>query len=245
MLIVPQPIIAILIVLAVLASTGRVQAEPDAARPITDCRSAAAVFERSAQLPAGLLLAIGQVESSRADPLTGRADPWPWTTNLAGEGHFFGSAQEAVAWTAAQQAAGSQSIDVGCFQVNLHYHPNAFASLTDAFDPAANAQYAAAYLNRLYEQTGYWPSAIALYHSADPFEGQRYSSRVMEVWGTGGTLASGGSMVGRRRAESVVVKMAAIATGVRVVVPNWAIADIAARPADHRAGLPRVFVPGL
>jgi hypothetical protein len=129
--------------------------------------------------------------------------------------------------------------------VNLHYHPNAFASLADAFDPAANAQYAAAYLNRLYKQTGYWPSAIALYHSADALEGQRYSGRVVDAWSTGGTLAPGAPTVGLRRADSVAVKTAAVASGVRVVVPNCAIAATVARPADHRAGLPRVFVPGL
>jgi hypothetical protein len=149
--------------------------------PIADCRSAASAFEQSAGLPSGLLLAIGQVESGRPDPMTGRIDPWPWATNHAGEGHYFTSAPEAIAWVAAQQASGNRSIDVGCFQVNLQYHPDAFASLAEAFDPAANARYAAAFLNRLHEQSGNWPSAIALYHSADPFEGQRYSTRVMEV----------------------------------------------------------------
>jgi hypothetical protein len=245
-LIVPQPVVRILITLAAFVPTNRLHAtETGPAQPITDCRSTAATFERSGQLPTGLLLAIGQVESGRADPLTGRIDPWPWTTNLAGEGHFFGSAQEAVAWTAAQQAAGSQSIDVGCFQVNLHYHPTAFGNVAEAFDPTANAQYAAAYLHRLYGQTGDWPSAIALYHSSDPFEGQRYSSRVMQAWRTGATFAVGAPMAGLRRADSVVVKMTAVASGVRVVVPDWASAATAAPAADHRAGLPRVFVPGL
>jgi hypothetical protein len=59
-----------------------------------------------------------------------------------------------VAWTAARQAAGSQSIDVGCFQVNLYYHPTAFVSLAEGFDPAANARYAAALPGRLHMQVG-------------------------------------------------------------------------------------------
>ena len=137
--------------------------------PGVDCRAAAVAFEQSAKLPPGLLLAIGQVESGRADATTGEINPWPWATNNAGEGHFFASPQEAIAWVAAEQAVGNQSIDVGCFQVNLHYHPDAFASLADAFDPSANARYAANLLNRLHDQSGSWPLAIALYHSAEPF----------------------------------------------------------------------------
>ena len=31
-------------------------------------------------------------------------------------------------------------IDVGCFQVDLFYHPYAFTSLEEAFDPDANAR---------------------------------------------------------------------------------------------------------
>ena len=186
----PVTISRALPLLAVLfASAASAETAGQPARPIVGCRSAATSFERSAGLPSGLLLAIGQIESGRTDPVTNRTDPWPWATNHAGEGHYFASAQEAIAWVTAQQAIGIRSIDVGCFQVNLHYHPDAFADLTEAFDPAANARYAAALLNRLHEQGGSWPLAIALYHSADPVEGQRYSARVMQVWDTGGSFA--------------------------------------------------------
>ena len=166
------------------------EAQPSPGTPVVDCRSAALSFEQSAKLPAGLLLAIGQVESGRADQMTGRVDPWPWTTNQAGEGRYFASSEQAIAWVGAQQATGSRSIDVGCFQVNLQYHPNAFANLAEAFDPAANARYAASFLNQLHDRSGSWPEAIALYHSADPFEGQRYSRQVIDALNTGGKLAS-------------------------------------------------------
>ena len=157
----PVTISRALPLLAVLfASAAPAETAGQPARPIVDCRSAATSFERSAGLPSGLLLAIGQIESGRTDPVTNRTDPWPWATNHAGEGHYFASAQEAIAWVTAQQAIGIRSIDVGCFQVNLHYHPDAFADLTEAFDPAANARYAAALLNRLHEQgeAGRWQS---------------------------------------------------------------------------------------
>ena len=38
-------------------------------------------------------------------------------------------------------------------QVNLMHHPNAFADLDEAFDPAANARYAVTFLSALYQQT--------------------------------------------------------------------------------------------
>src|SRR5271166_4194125 len=219
-------------------------AEPGPAPPIIDCRSAAQVFEQAAKLPPGLLLAIGQVESGRSDPMTGRAEPWPWATNHAGEGHYFASAQEAIVWVAAQLASGNRSIDVGCFQVNLFYHPDAFASLTEAFDPTANARYAAALLNQLHEQASNWPSAIARYHSADPFEGQRYSGRVMETWNAGGRMASIPLIGGVRSGGPVVVRLSAMASAVRVVVPDWITPGSVASRSNYVAGMPRVISPG-
>jgi hypothetical protein len=220
-------------------STGAVPAQP-----MTDCRQAARSFEESARLPAGLLQAIGQVESGRADPLTGQVEPWPWAANHAGEGHYFASAQEAVAWVTAQQAARRQSIDVGCFQVNLYYHPDAFTDLVEAFDPTANARYAAALLNRLHDQSGSWAAAIALYHSADPLEGQRYSARVMTAWNGDGGIVAAPPVANPRPAATVAVLLAAAASNVRVIVPDWAIARPIASAPQHIVGLPKVVTPG-
>jgi hypothetical protein len=244
MRVISLPLIGVLSFLAPCGPAALAQvAEPVPAPPIVDCRSAAQAFEQSANLPPGLLLAIGLVESGRSDPVTGRTDPWPWATNHAGEGHYFASAREAIAWTAAQLATGSRSIDVGCFQVNLYYHPDAFANLAEAFDPAANARYAAALLNRLHEQAGNWPSAIALYHSADPFEGQRYSSRVIEAWNTGGRNVGIPVIAAIQAGDPVVVRLSAAAAMVRVVVPNWVAARTVLMLSERPAGLPRVITP--
>jgi len=115
-----------------------------------------------------ILLAIGRVESG----LT------PWTINAAGEPYVFASRAEAVARTAALRARGVASIDVGCMQVNLAWHPRAFADLDEAFDPAANADYAARFLRRLYRETGSWPAAMARYHSSLPEHQARYGCAV-------------------------------------------------------------------
>jgi hypothetical protein len=67
-------------------------------------------------------------------------------------------------------------------QVNLMHHPDAFASLDQAFDPAANAGFALRFLNVLYRRTGSWPKSIAAYHSDTPRIADDYQRRVMVTW---------------------------------------------------------------
>ena len=146
------------------------------------CTAAIAEVERSARLPSKMLDAIGVVESGRLDLRTSVVAPWPWTINVAGVGRMFDSAADAIAAVQAAQAAGVQSIDVGCMQVNLLHHPHAFATLDAAFDPASNVRYAAGFLALLRSQTGDWPSAVAAYHSATGPIGASYAQRVAAVW---------------------------------------------------------------
>jgi hypothetical protein len=65
-------------------------------------------------------------------------------------------------------------------QVDLHYHPHAFASLEEAFAPAANADYAARLLLDLYrgEAGGSWDIAVGLYHSHTSLFAAAYRDRV-------------------------------------------------------------------
>jgi hypothetical protein len=149
--------------------------------PGQQCRAAIRAAERAAGIPAQLMAAIGRVESGRR-AADGSVNPWPWSINAEGEGRIFESKAEAVAAVRALQARGVRSIDVGCMQVNLLHHPDAFASLEQAFDPAANAAYAARFLVELHGQTGEWPAAAALYHSATPELGAEYRRKVMAAW---------------------------------------------------------------
>ena len=146
------------------------------------CEQAAAVAEQAHGLPAGLLAAIGRVESGRRNPATGRAEPWPYTIDVEGAGAAFPTAEAAQAAVLRAQSQGQSSIDVGCFQVNLLAHPQAFPSLQDAFDPARNADYAATFLNTLHQRTGDWPTAVMAYHSATPGLGEFYRDRVLADW---------------------------------------------------------------
>ena len=152
------------------------------AAPGVQCRAAIQAAERGTRIPPQLLAAIARVESGRPDPVTGEMHPWPWTINAEGQGMVFASKAEAIATVQKLQAHGIHSIDVGCMQVNLMHHPQAFASLEEAFDPTANARYAARFLMQLFDRTGAWPMAAAYYHSATPDLGQDYGRRVLAAW---------------------------------------------------------------
>ncbi|MDR3534250.1 MAG: transglycosylase SLT domain-containing protein [Rhodopila sp.] len=153
-----------------------------AADPATLCETAVTTAEYVNRLPPRLLGAISLTETGRVDPATGRLRPWPWTINAEGAGQFFETRQEAIAAVKALQARGVRSIDVGCLQVNLMFHPDAFASLDDAFDPRANAPYAAGFLNSLYAAGRDWSRAIAAYHSETPALGDAYRVLVEARW---------------------------------------------------------------
>ncbi len=153
------------------------------AEPGLLCRAAIQAAERLAGIPPHLLTAIGRVESGRRDPDSGAFHPWPWTINAEGRGQFFPSKAAAIAEVQALQARGVRSIDIGCMQVNLRHHPQAFASLDEAFDPAANAGYAARFLVELQAaRGGDWQRAAAAYHSQTPELGDAYRSRVIAAW---------------------------------------------------------------
>ena len=148
----------------------------------TLCQQATATAERLTGVPDQLLDAISRVESGRYDDTQHGVRAWPWTINEEGRGHFYVSKSDAVQAARGFQARGIRSIDVGCTQINLMYHPNAFASIEDAFDPAQNANYAARFLTELFHQVGSWPHAAAAYHSQTPELGTDYQRKVLAAW---------------------------------------------------------------
>ena len=54
---------------------------------------------------------------------------WPWTVNANGAGKFFDTKAEAVAEVEFLMTEGVRNIDVGCMQINLKAHANAFATI--------------------------------------------------------------------------------------------------------------------
>lgn len=144
------------------------------------CAQAAQQAERRHHTPPGLLGVVAKVESGR--PSAGGLVAWPWTIDVDGQGQFFDSKAAAIAAVRQAQAAGAHYIDVGCMQVDLRLHPHAFASLEEAFDPVANADYAARLLLELHRDAGgNWFLAVGRYHSPDPALAGIYREAVADV----------------------------------------------------------------
>lgn len=172
---------ALLALLAPLPAFGEYP-RPPAPTPGDLCRAAIAAAERAHGIPAHLLAAIARVESGRRDPDTGKVNPWPWTINKDGQGNFYDIRDQAIAAAAAMRPSVARSLDVGCMQISLTQHPDAFANLEQAFDPLANADYGARFLLSLFEKTSSWPRAVAMYHSATPEIGSDYQTKVYAAW---------------------------------------------------------------
>jgi hypothetical protein len=191
-----------------------------AAEPASTCHDAGIAAEREWKLPPDLIHAIGRVESGRF------GSAWPWTVNANGSGSWFASRMEALAFVRALQSRGVRLIDVGCFQVDLFYHPAAFSSLEQAFDPAANADYAARFLTQLRGRTGSWAEAIAGYHSGRTLEGEDYRRKVMAQWKSGSaftgvtSVSTGTVAVGQATTrDPFVVLMSTVARTIHVFGP--------------------------
>jgi hypothetical protein len=199
-----------------------------------DCEQAGRAAEQQVGLPPGLLLAIGRVEAGRWDAGLGRIVPWPWSIDVDGEGQMFDNSSDAVSAARTAQAAGRHSIDVGCFQISLLHHPEAFADLDQAFDPQANALYAARFLASLHARLGNWQDATAGYHSSTAELGLPYRQRVFAAW-------SGAAAV-----SPVAVTEFAAFPGIRVWGPSPAGSGTEAIAIDAQLpqSLPRVITPG-
>jgi hypothetical protein len=171
-------LLALLAPCRVLADT--IPLSPPAANQL--CRQAITAAERVHGIPSHLLAAIARVESGRRDQTSGTFNPWPWTINMDGQGIFYDDKTQAVAAAMAMRPHATRSIDVGCMQISLVFHPDAFADMAQAFDPASNADYGARYLVQLFGKTNSWPKAVELYHSATLEIGQDYGRRVYVAW---------------------------------------------------------------
>lgn len=187
------------------------------------CLRAIRAAERRYAIPGHLLLAIGLQEAGLSRG--GRLTVWPWSVNAGGEGRMFASAAAAKAWVRAQRAAGQASVDVGCMQVNLRWHPRAFADLDRAFDPATNVDYAARFLVDLHRRTGDWMAAAGAYHSFQPDARRKYLARLerniaVAQAGRLGLGAGGGVVAGGTRLAALDAPGAGTAgTGVAGDVP--------------------------
>jgi soluble lytic murein transglycosylase-like protein len=126
-------------------------------------------------VPVGILYAVGLTETGNKGSLQ------PNALNIEGKAVFPASRRKALAAFAKARSEGKTLIDLGCMQINHHYHSQAFASVDDMLDPAKNVDYAARFLARLHARHDTWSMAVARYHAGpdnDPAQ-KRYVCRVI------------------------------------------------------------------
>jgi hypothetical protein len=169
--------VILVVLLALLAATGAARAGDGDL-----CTAAIHAAEAGAAVPRDLLAAVAMSESGRYDAERRRVAPWPWTVNSQGEGRYFATKAEAIAHVEALRRSGRRNIDVGCMQINLMYHPEAFDSLDEAFDPGRNVAYGAGFLTRLQGESRSWERAVERYHTADAERGRAYREKVYDRW---------------------------------------------------------------
>ena len=139
------------------------------------CEREMARAAQSYGIPLGVLYAVGLAETGRGDSLR------PYALNIEGKSVYDIDKDEALRRFKAARLAGAKLIDVGCMQINHHFHASSFASVEDMLDPSKNVDYAARFLQQLKAREGSWTLAVARYHAGpgnDPAQ-KRYVCRVI------------------------------------------------------------------
>jgi len=166
---------------ALTAATTAALAQP-ASTPPDLCEAAARSAAAEIGVPADVLLAITLTETGRR--MNGRLRPWPWAVNRDGQGYWFDTRAQALAFARQSLEDGQRSFDLGCFQINWRWHGANFSAPDDVLDPATAARYAARYLLELYQDLGDWGRAAGAYHSRTPRLAQRYRARFAQIRAT-------------------------------------------------------------
>ncbi len=144
------------------------------------CSLVAARMEDKYGIKPHLLQTISSVETGLWDYNKEKFVSWPWTINVNGKGKHFKTKTEAVAEVRRLQEKGVKNIDVGCMQISLKYHANAFDSVEDAFEPEKNVEYSAKFLKKLYAKRKDWQKAAMDYHSKIPSKGLKYKKKLVK-----------------------------------------------------------------
>ena len=127
-------------------------------------------------VPLGILYSIGMTESGNKGTLH------PYAMNIEGRPVFAKNRADAIRRFRRARKKGMRLIDIGCMQINHHYHAKAFSSVQEMFVPARNVDYAARFLKSLRAREGSWTMAAARYHAGpknNPAQ-KRYVCRVIK-----------------------------------------------------------------
>jgi soluble lytic murein transglycosylase-like protein len=123
------------------------------------CEEYLASAAAAEKVPLGVLYAVGLTETGRKGKLH------PYALNIEGRTVFASSAADAMRVFGKARRNGKTLIDLGCMQINHHYHGKEFSSVEAMLDPAQNITYAARFLRQLRQREGSWTMAVARYHA--------------------------------------------------------------------------------
>jgi hypothetical protein len=136
--------------------------------------------EEKYQLPRHLLRSISAIETGRWNFRAKSYMFWPWAVHYGGKAYYYASKEDAVTSVKQLQNTGNNNIDIGCMQINLLHHPDAFRNIDQGFEPKDNIEYAASFLKRNYNMTKDWYKAVAAYHSQND-HGKNYADKVFKI----------------------------------------------------------------
>ncbi|MCC5992458.1 MAG: transglycosylase SLT domain-containing protein [Rhodobacteraceae bacterium] len=159
----------------VLGLSGAIATAAPMTQSAEQCIKAGANAAQALGVPLDVMQAIALVETGRR--IAGQMQPWPWAVHAQGQGHWPATRSDAKALIRGALDQGQRNIDIGCFQINYHWHRNAFPTLDAMLDPQSNADYAARLLRGHYQRLGSWRAAAGAYHSLTPHLAQSYLAR--------------------------------------------------------------------
>ena len=167
--------IVILIAAVTASSFEAARAAPIAPISTVSCEHEVSLAAQRYQIPLAVFYAVGLNETGAHGRLQ------PFSMNIDGRPVASASLPEALARFQRAKAQGARMIDIGCMQINHHYHGARFASLEAMFDPARNVDYAARFLRELKGRERTWTMAVARYNAGpdnDPAQ-KRYVCGVL------------------------------------------------------------------
>lgn len=145
--------------LSALAVSAAICSAASPAAAINVCEREMAGASAKHGVPLGVLYAVGLTESGNRGSLQ------PYAMNIAGRSYFGTNAADVVARLGVARSNGIKLVDLGCMQINHHYHRAKFTSLEGMIDPRQNVEYATLFLKELKAREGSWTLAVARYHA--------------------------------------------------------------------------------
>jgi soluble lytic murein transglycosylase-like protein len=145
------------------------------AHGVNTCEREMIRASRAHGVPLGVLYAVGLTETGSRNAMR------PYLLNVEGRSVSATTLHEAVNEFNAARRAGARLIDLGCMQINHHFHSAQFDSVEAMLDPVRNVDYAARFLKELRAREGNWTMAAARYNAGpnnDPAQ-KRYVCRVI------------------------------------------------------------------